>query len=125
MLLKYKYSICVALIIMYLSLTSSHTFDKVPLINIPYFDKFIHFGMYFLLMTAILFESRKQLISSGRLFLLALYPLFYGIIMELLQITITKTRTGDFFDFLANAAGTVACVFLWILFKPRLKNYFR
>ena len=60
MLKKNKFSILTALIIMYLSLTSSHTFDKLPEFHIPNFDKIVHFGMYFGLMMMIIIENRKS-----------------------------------------------------------------
>ena len=59
MIKKNNFSILVALIIMYLSLANSHTFEKVPLINIPNFDKIVHFGNVFWLMSVIIFENRK------------------------------------------------------------------
>jgi VanZ family protein len=123
MLLNYKYSIFVALIIMYLSLANSQKFDNAP--NIPFIDKIVHFGMYFFLMTVMIFESRKRLINTSSVFLLALFPLSYGIILEILQITTTNTRSGDFFDFLANAGGTITCSLLWIWLKPLLKDYIK
>jgi VanZ family protein len=125
MLLNNKYSIIVALAIMYLSLTGSQTFPSVPFINIPFLDKIIHFGMYFFLMSVMIFENRKRFRNISRLFLLALFPLFYGIILEILQMTITKTRSGDLFDFLANAAGTITALLLWIWIRPMLKDFVR
>ncbi len=35
----------------------------------------------------------------------AIVILFYGILIELLQETITETRTSDFFDVVADAVG--------------------
>jgi VanZ family protein len=119
---KNKFSILVALIIMYLSLTSSHTFDKIPLINIPNFDKVVHFGMYFCLMSVILFENRKTLRRVSYVFLTCLIPFFYGILMEILQATLTTTRTGSIYDALANGAGVIVSVLLWLWIKPFRKE---
>jgi VanZ family protein len=116
------FSILVALIIMYLSLASSHTFDKVPLINIPNIDKFVHFGMYFSLMSVIIFENRKTIKSISLLFLTGLIPLFYGILMEILQATLTVSRNGSFYDALANSAGILVSVLLWLWIKPFKKE---
>jgi VanZ family protein len=116
------FSILVALIIMYLSLANSHTFDKVPLINIPNIDKVVHFGMYFSLMSVIIFENRKIIKSISLLFLTGLIPLFYGILMEILQATLTVTRTGSFYDALANSAGILVSVLLWLWIKPFKKE---
>lgn len=110
---------------MYLSLTGSHTFDKVSFINIPYFDKIVHFGMYFGLMSVIIFENRKTLRSTRHLFLISLIPLFYGILMEILQSTLTLTRTGSFFDALFNCVGILVSILLWLWIKPLKKEIFK
>jgi VanZ family protein len=125
MLKKNKFTIAVALIILYLSLTSSHTFDKVPAFNIPYFDKFVHFGMYFGLMLMIILENRKSIKSMKILFLTGLIPLSYGIIMEILQSTLTTTRTGSLYDALADYAGILVSTLLIIVIKPLKKEMFR
>ncbi|HKK42215.1 MAG TPA: VanZ family protein, partial [Bacteroidales bacterium] len=92
---KNKFSILVAFIILYLSLTSSHTFDKVSFLDFPYTDKIVHFTMYFGLMSVIILENRKKLQVTGKLILAALIPLSYGIIMEVLQALFTTTRTAS------------------------------
>jgi VanZ family protein len=122
MIKKNKFSILVTLIITYLSLTSSHTFDNVPLINIPNFDKIVHFGMYFSLMSVIIFENNKSIKNTSRLFLIGLIPLFYGILMEILQAAFTVTRSGSIYDALANGAGVLASILLWLWIKPIKKQ---
>ncbi len=111
------FSIFVALIILYLSLANSQTFDKVPLIKIPYFDKLVHFLMYFSLMSVIIMENRNYLKRTGSLLLLAAIPLLYGILMEILQL-LTSTRSGNIYDAFADAAGIVFSLLLWLLLKP-------
>jgi VanZ family protein len=125
MLKKNIFSVLVALIILYLSLANSHTFDSVPLINIPYFDKVVHFGMYFGLMSVIIFEHRKTLNKTSDLFLVGFIPLFYGILIEILQSTLTVTRSGSFYDALADCGGILFSVFLWLLIKPHIENTLR
>jgi VanZ family protein len=122
MVKKNIFSILMALAIMYLSLANSHTFDKVSLINIPNFDKFVHFGMYFSLMSVIIFENRKTIKNSGHLFLIGLIPLFYGVIMEIFQSTLTSTRTGSFWDALFDGAGILVSILLWCWIKPSEKE---
>ena len=118
-------SILVALIILYLSLANSETFKKVPLIDIPNFDKVIHFLMYFGLMSVIIFENRRTIKSNKQLFLVALIPLFYGILMELLQSALTSTRSCSFFDAVFNSIGIVVSILLWLRFKQSLKDRFK
>jgi len=126
MVKKNIFSILVALIIMYLSLANSHTFDKISsFITFPNFDKVVHFGMYFGLMSVIILENRKTIKSNSNLFLTGLIPLFYGILMEILQSTLTVTRTGSFYDALANCTGILVSILLWIWIKPVKKEIIR
>jgi VanZ family protein len=122
MVRKNLFSIIVALLLLYLSLANSGKFEKMSLIAIPYFDKIVHFGMYFVMMTVIIIEHRKNISNLLNLFLLALIPLSYGILMEILQLTLTSTRSGDFYDVLADAGGVLASVLLWLVFKPSVKE---
>jgi VanZ family protein len=119
MLKKNIFSILTALIIMYLSMANSHTFDKVPLIKIPYFDKVVHFGMYFGLMSVIILENKKRMDNTRSLFLASLIPLSYGIVIEIMQATLTVSRTGSVFDALADTAGILVSILLWLWIKPR------
>ena len=115
-------SILVALIILYLSLASSDTFKNVPLIDIPNFDKVVHFFMYFGFMSVIIFENRRTIKSNKQLFLIALIPFFYGILMELLQSAVTSTRSCSLFDAAFDTIGIVAALLLWLRFKPLVKD---
>lgn len=125
MIRKNLFSILVALLLLYLSLTNSENFQNVELTRIPNIDKIVHFGMYFLMMSVIIIEHRKNIKNPARLFFLSLIPLSYGILMELLQLTLTRTRSGDFYDALADAAGILASVLLWLIIKPPLKESVR
>jgi VanZ family protein len=125
MIKKNIFSILVALLIMYLSLTSSHTFDKVSVFKIAYFDKIVHFCMYFGLMSVILIENRKNIKTRGHLFLIALIALLYGILMEFLQSILTITRSGSVYDVIANIAGILVSALLWLWIKPLIKEPIR
>lgn len=119
MIKKNLFSILTALIILYLSMASSHTFDKVPLIKIPYFDKVVHFGMYFSLMSVIILENRKTIKTTKNLFIFGLIPFFYGIVIEILQSSFTVTRSGNVSDALADTLGIIVSIMLWLLIRPR------
>jgi VanZ family protein len=125
MIRKNFFSILVALLLLYLSLANAKNFEKVELINIPYIDKIVHFGMYFVMMSVIIIEHRKNVGNPLNLFLFALIPLSYGILMEILQLELTTTRSADFFDALSDAAGVLASVILWLLIRPALKEKVR
>lgn len=121
MIKKNLFSIFVALVILYLSLANSQTFDKVTLIKIPNFDKVVHFLMYFSLMSAVIIENRNSLKRAGSLLIPASIVLLYGILMEILQL-FTSTRSGDINDAFADFAGILFSVLLWLLLKPFLNK---
>lgn len=110
---------------MYLSLTSSEKFDHAPFLSIQHLDKLIHFCMYFGLMSVIIFENRTLLKKKQHLFLIATIPLCYGILMEIIQLTLISSRTGSFLDVLFNAAGIMTSAFLWIMFRQQSKKSIR
>ena len=110
---------------MYLSLANAQTFDKAPFIDIPNIDKAVHFCMYFGLMLVIILENKNSIKSIGHLFLLGLIPLSFGILMEILQATLTVTRSGSVFDALANSAGIFVSILLWLWIKPTKKGIIR
>lgn len=122
MLKKNIFSILVALLILYLSLSSSDTFKKVSFLNIPFQDKIVHFGMYFSLMSVIIIENRKIIKSNLQLFLTAIIPFFYGILMEILQSTLTISRLASIYDIIFNSAGILVSILLWLLIKPLTKE---
>jgi VanZ family protein len=109
-------SIAVALVIMYLSLTDAKKFDNIT--TFKFADKLVHTAMYFGFMGIIMFENRESLISRKQLFIAGLIPLFYGILMEILQGTLTVTRTASVADALFDAFGIVIAILLWRWLKP-------
>lgn len=98
-------------------MANSHTFDEVH-INVPNFDKFVHFDMYFGLMSVMILENSKNINSTRNRFLLGLIPLSYGILIEIMQSTLTSTRSGSFFDAIADAAGIIVSILLWMWIRP-------
>jgi len=110
-------SMIIALIIMILSFASSSTFSRLDLPAIPHLDKLVHLAMYFTLTLALLYENREQVRNNRSCFFLGAIPLVFGGLIEILQSMFTTTRTGDFFDFLANATGILLSILIWILIK--------
>jgi VanZ family protein len=123
MIKKNILSITVALVIMYLSLTNSKKFDNITTFKLA--DKLVHTAMYLGFMGIIMFENRESLISRKQLFIAGLIPLFYGILMEILQGTLTVTRTASVSDALFDAFGIVIAIFLWQWIEPFLKEKLR
>jgi len=122
MIKKNFFSILMVLIIMYLSLTNGEKFEKASFLHISFLDKIVHFTMYFVMMSVIIFEHRKTLRNTRHLFLIALIPFSYGVLMEILQSTMTMNRTGSFIDVIFNAAGISVSALLWLFIKPVRKE---
>ncbi len=78
-------------------------------INLPYFDKAVHFLMYFLLSAIYVYESSKN--KSLSVFLINFKSVVYCALLagavELAQGMLTTTRSADFWDFLAGVAGAI------------------
>ena len=125
MIRKNIFSIIAALILLFLSLTNTEKFNRVPLVRIPHIDKIVHFSMYFFFTAVILYEHRKKVTGISRVLLMALIPFFYGIMMEVLQITVTVYRSGNAGDAIANTAGILTALLLWFLLIRSGKKTFR
>jgi VanZ family protein len=120
MIKKNILSICTAIVILYLSLASAGTLNKIPMIKFEGMDKVVHFIMYSVFTGVILFENRKRIKRNGSLFLIALIPLLFGGLLEILQAYLTTSRSGNIPDFLFNMAGIVFSVLIFLIArKPR------
>jgi VanZ family protein len=85
-----------------------------PFLNIPHFDKIVHFGMFFIL-CLLLFRPVKEF-TPNYYFWTPLIALVFAVTLEFLQQKITKSRSSDVYDLWANAAGLSAAVFFFRLF---------
>jgi VanZ family protein len=118
-------SVCIAVVIVFLSFTGAGTFSRLHLPAIPYLDKLVHGIMYFTLMFALIIENRSQLDSAKSYLFLATIPAFFGALIEVLQSMFTTSRSGDILDFCADASGIVLSVFVWIVIKRFMKKEVR
>jgi VanZ family protein len=118
MIRKNKFSIIFSLVILYLSLANAKTFESAGLFDIPYLDKFVHFGLYFLFMAVIILEHNNSFTNTRQLIVIALIPVLFGGLIELCQGGFTTTRKADVLDFMFNTAGTATAVCIWLFYKP-------
>ena len=111
-------AVFITLLIAFLSLVS---LDGVAKINISNSDKIGHTIAYFTLSLSWFYVFKKQ----PRKRILAFFLLIiYGIVLEVLQGTLTTYRTADFYDFIANTIGILLAVFvfyLWYKYTRDLK----
>jgi VanZ family protein len=109
-------AIFVTISILYLSLIKmpKHT------VTISHLDKWQHGIAYFTLTFFWLFTFYKKKKKYPVVFCCILF----GIIIEVLQYTITNYRTGDYLDVIANSGGVLfgSLVFNQVFKKNRLKK---
>jgi VanZ family protein len=119
-LLSYYRSITIFLLILIASTIPSSEVKKVTWFSIPNFDKIVHLGMYFCFSFVLIFDISKHKPDFSKLKIYSisvLVALSYGGLLEIIQGTLTKSRSADIFDFLFNIAGALIGVAVWKLIK--------
>ena len=84
--------------------------DGSRLVEIPHFDKVIHFIMYAVLTILILSKNHVLFGKYRQINVLAFsffYAFFMGFFIEILQNSFLIGRNFDIFDVVANTAGAV------------------
>ena len=90
-----------------------------PFLKIPHFDKLVHFGLFFVFCLLLLRPFKK--LQLKYYFLAPLISIILSAILEFSQHFITKTRSSDVYDFIANTTGIIASVAFYFLFVSNRK----
>ena len=113
------------IVILILTGIPGSAFPRVkPIVGV---DKVVHVFMYATFAFLCLWGYRKQFIDNGmayrkRALLLAIIiSIAYGGITELMQEHLVPSRTGDWFDFLADSIGTCIGIYVFHLFYRHKK----
>lgn len=85
-------------------------------IQINNLDKYEHLLAYFVLSTFWLLALKRTKINK---LIIVLCCVIYGIIIEVLQVTITSYRSGDVLDIIANTTGILIAYIIYVLFFKR------
>ena len=100
------------------------SFERTPsfMLQLPFKDKLVHFIFYFVFVVLWCFGLHKT--DKIKILLIAVV---YGIIIEILQDTITVSRTADFFDVIANSLGALIAFFMLpyfvrLFYSTKIKN---
>lgn len=91
----------------------------VPKLGFSFDDKIYHFLAYAIL-TLFLFNYVISTTIKHKILFSAGVAVVYGIIIEVLQATITDFRTPDYYDVIANTTGALFAILL-IKFKNKRK----
>ena len=91
------------------SAISGDSLNGVKFINIPGFDKIIHFTWYFVLCLLIISGVTKQkgILPFSQIILITIICFAYGGLLEIIQGTIFNKRSQGIFDFIANCSGAI------------------
>ncbi len=115
--MKYKIFIILWIIVIFiLSSISGNALDKVPKINIPHFDKIVHFAMYSILQYLFILKFSKtscKLKLTSFLLITGIFSVTYSISMEFAQAYLFEKRSGDIFDVLANTTGIITVIIVY------------
>ncbi len=113
-------ALCWTGVVVFFCLTPSNDF---PTLKIPYLDKLVHAFFYFVFTIVWFLFFKKQVKKSNEFKLLifsGLFSVLFGIGIEIIQAKLTSTRSGDFFDVLANTSGVILA-FAFVLFTKNTK----
>ncbi len=106
---KYWKSICVVLIILYLSFAPPSEFKKIPPIKIEFFDKFVHVALYAFFSIILFVDLRKSLgdKATKTIFFIwsFLFPVMLGGFIEIAQENWFSPRTAEWIDWFADILG--------------------
>ncbi len=118
---KYRWSILWCIVVFVLSVARFDSMTTPPkFLLFPHSDKLIHFVLYFVMCVLICAENRRN--AFWNYFAAVIFAVFYGGAIELIQENLT-CRTGDWYDFLADAVGALVGVLIYILTKKLWKIY--
>jgi VanZ family protein len=98
--------------------------NDIPTVNIPNLDKFVHAFFHFVFTILWFLFLKKQVKKKNQFRLLIVagcFSLLFGIGIEILQDKLTTTRSGDFFDVLANFMGATLA-FAFVFFAKKIKK---
>lgn len=112
---QYWKSIIWLFIILFLSTLQVPKIPGNRLINIPHFDKLVHFSLYFIGVSFWLFDyyKKKGLWNNIVFMVIISWGVLYGILMEVLQKVVVQNRSGDILDALANTVGVLTAFLLF------------
>ena len=83
-------------------------------LNIPYFDKMVHFSLFFVL--CILFYRPFKLLNLKQYIWAPLFAIALSGLLEFIQHSISSSRHTDIFDFAANTTGVMVSVLFYHFF---------
>ncbi len=110
-----------AIVIFVLCSVPGNSLPETSMFQIPYFDKMVHFGMFFIMGIFVVSELRFQTKLRRRTIALITFLLItlYGGLIEILQERYFINRSGDIWDLCADVAGGIIAVLMFPFLKKQ------
>lgn len=106
-----------AIVILVLCGIPGRDIPHISFLEILSFDKWVHAGIFFVLVILSIrsfrLQKRSAYFRNNAAFMAAGLAIPYGGLLEILQGTIFSERSADFLDFLANSFGCLTAAFLY------------
>jgi VanZ family protein len=120
---KIYYKTVIWLCLMFYMLFSPESgLPKVKLLAIPYFDKFVHLGMFSLFVFLFLIDSEYQ-VRKIRMYIFFIIPcLLFSAFSEIIQYFYISGRSGNIYDFIADFFGIAAGNLFYFLVWKKIRN---
>jgi VanZ family protein len=99
--------------------------SEMPKVNLNYGDKIFHFLAYGLLclLWSIVFSLQNPQSLNKAIIKAIIIATIFGILLEVLQGTLTAHRSLDVYDAIANSLGAITVgSLLWVKAKLQVKN---
>ena len=98
--------------------------NSVPKVDVPGKDKLVHFLFYLVFVIFWSFAKVKSYFNLKYDFIIVLFAIVYGIIIEVLQSVLTQTREADIYDVFANSLGAITGFIGFYCVKNKIFNKF-
>ena len=108
-----------------ITIASLVSLSNMPRVNVLGKDKTVHFLFYFVLTLTWNFALQKKYKNWALKYIIVFVVIGYGIVIEVLQEVLTKTRQADLSDVIANSAGALVAliVIFWLKNKTFEKKF--
>jgi VanZ family protein len=124
MIVKMKWAFAWAVLILILCAIPGRDLPHISFLELLEFDKFVHAGLFFVLMLLAVRGGVSAPGSSGSSvkWVSLVVCVLYGGALELMQGAFFEGRSADIYDFIANSAGAVAGLLFYDSFERKIRN---
>lgn len=91
----------------FVAVASLVSFNSVPKVKVVGSDKVVHFLFYLVFVIFWSLAKKQSYFKINYSLLIVIIAIVFGIIIEILQGVLTKTRQADFYDVVANSLGAI------------------